>query len=403
MKKRYVFYFILTIAIILFCSSTKVSATSYPTVTADNAILIENSTSKVLYDKNANARTEPASVTKIMTAILTIENCNLNDTVKVPAAAVSNIPEGYSIAELVPDEQLTVDQLLQLLMVYSANDAANVLAFHIDGSISAFANRMNAKLQELNLKDTRFTNPSGMHDENHYSTAHDIALLMQYCVKNVTFRKYTCLTSCTIPATNLHAERTFKNTNPMLNSESEYYYKDLVSTKTGFTTPAKYCLASYAKRDDFSMICVLLHSEVSVNRFSETAQLFEYGFNSFAFQDIAKKGDIVTQIKITNATDDTKTLDVTLNEDLHVLAQSDLKDVEPQITLQRIPTAPIQKGELLGSATYMIDDETYSIDLIAANDVVKQSFLLYFMIAALAFVIIVLLMIFILGRKREKN
>ena len=223
MKKRYIFCFVLITVFIILEGLFSVSSAAEPTVTADTAVLMETSTSKILYDKNANLRTEPASVTKILTAILTIENCNLNDLITVPVAAVSNIPAGYSIAELLPGEQLTIDQLLQLLMVYSANDAANVLAFNLDGSIQNFAVRMNSKLQELNLTDSHFTNPSGMHDENHYSTAHDIALLMAYCVKNPTFRKYSSLKSCTIPATNLSKERTYSNTNPMLNPERFYY------------------------------------------------------------------------------------------------------------------------------------------------------------------------------------
>lgn len=118
-----------------------------------------------------------------MTAILAIENCNLDDVVTVPYEAISNIPSGYSVAPLQTDEQITVDQLLRVLMVHSANDAANALAYHIDGSIPAFAERMNAKLNALGLKDSHFTNPSGQHDTNHYSTAHDIAILLQYCMK----------------------------------------------------------------------------------------------------------------------------------------------------------------------------------------------------------------------------
>ena len=126
MKKRYIFCFVLITVFIILEGLFSVSSAAEPTVTADTAVLMETSTSKILYDKNANLRTEPASVTKILTAILTIENCNLNDLITVPVAAVSNIPAGYSIAELLPGEQLTIDQLLQLLMVYSSNDAANV-------------------------------------------------------------------------------------------------------------------------------------------------------------------------------------------------------------------------------------------------------------------------------------
>ncbi len=398
MKKRYILCFIILIVLILSGNLSYVSAITAPYVSADSAVLIETSTDKILFNKNANSKLEPASVTKIMTAILTIENCNLNDTVTVPANAVSNIPEGYSIAELKPNEELTVNQLLQLLMVYSANDAANVLAFHIAGSIPNFATQMNAKLQELNIKNTHFTNPSGMHDVNHYSTAYDIALLMKYCVSNTTFQKYASLKSCEIPATNLSDVRKYNNTNPMLNPDSEYYYQPLIATKTGFTTPAKYCLASYAKENDLSMICVILHSEQSSNRFAETKELFQYASKNFSFKDIAKKGDIVTQITVQDATSDTQNLDIVLNDNLHLLARSDLDSVSPQITLKNIPSAPISKGELVGTATYTIDEQTYSIDLVAANDVIKKSSYIY-LVMLLAILIIISLLCF---RKKKK-
>ena len=127
-----------------------------PTINSGSVVLPENSTSKVLFEKDMNKKLEPASITKIMTAILAIENCNLNDIVTVPYEAISNIPSGYSVAPLQADEQISVDQLLRVLMVHSANDAANALAFHIDGSVSAFAERMNAKLQSFRISRLSF-------------------------------------------------------------------------------------------------------------------------------------------------------------------------------------------------------------------------------------------------------
>ena len=145
-----------------------------PDITAGAALLMDSKTSKILYSKNENEKMYPASTTKIMTAILTIENCNLDDIVTVPYDAIATIPSGYSIAALQTGEQLTVNQLLQLMMVHSANDAANVLAFHVAGSIESFATMMNTKVAELGLEHTHFLNPSGMHNEDHYTTAYEI-------------------------------------------------------------------------------------------------------------------------------------------------------------------------------------------------------------------------------------
>ena len=216
MKNKKIYTFLMLFLLFIFCISTKSHASNNePSITSGSAILLENSTSKELFEKNMNEKLEPASITKIMTAILAIENCNLDDVVTVPYEAISNIPSGYSVAPLQTDEQITVDQLLRVLMVHSANDAANALAYHIDGSIPAFAERMNAKLNALGLKDSHFTNPSGQHDTNHYSTAHDIAILLQYCMKNTTFKTYASLKSCQLSATNKSEERSFQNTNPI--------------------------------------------------------------------------------------------------------------------------------------------------------------------------------------------
>ena len=131
----------------------------------------------------------PASITKIMTAILTLENSKLNDKVIASHNATMSIPDGYSIANIQVGEELTVEQLLQLLLLHSANDAANVLAEHVGGSIESFVSMMNTKANELELKSTNFTNTYGMHDEKHYSTAYDLAILMKYCMKDENFRK----------------------------------------------------------------------------------------------------------------------------------------------------------------------------------------------------------------------
>ena len=406
--KKYITIPIFLITIFILCINifaTSTFASSEPVISSGSAILIENSTSKVLFQKDSDIRLEPASITKIMTAILTIENGNLNDVVYVAAEAVSSLPAGYSVADLKPNEQLTVDQLLQLLMVHSANDAANALAFYVDGSIEAFANRMNQKLDELGLHDSHFVNPSGIHNNNHYSTAHDIALLMQYCAKNSTFRKYSGLKSCTIPATNLSAERAFDNTNTMLLDNSSDYYPYITCTKTGFTSQAKYCLVSVAKKDDMECICVILSADSASTRLAETKSLFEYGFSHFAFKNIVTKGDVVTQIEILNGTDDTKFLDLVLADSINVLTNTGLStdSITPQITLQELPVAPIAQRKVLGYATYYIDGTSYTVDLIASHDVMVSTSKSYYLQVGLLIVIVILLFIVLFWNNKGKK
>lgn len=227
--------------------------------------MLDNKTEKILFSKNENEKMYPASTTKIVTAILTLENCNLDDVVTVSYNAVMSIPDGYSSAFLQIGETLTVEQLLQLLLVHSANDAANVLAEHIGGSIESFVAMMNTKVNELHLSNTHFTNTFGKHDDNHYTTAQDLATIMKYCIKNETFRKIAGSASCAIPATNKYGARKYNSTNELIIPNSNYYYPNLTCGKTGYTSQAGDCLVSCSYKDDLELICVVLGGK-TINR-----------------------------------------------------------------------------------------------------------------------------------------
>lgn len=185
LKKLITLFFVL----LFFTTSFVFGASEKPFLVSQAAILMDNKTGKILYSKNENQKMYPASTTKILTAILVLENCNLDEVVIVSYDAIVSIPDGYSLAFLQVDEQLTVEQLLQLLLVHSANDAANVLAEYVGGSIESFVSMMNTKVYEIGLSNTHFTNAFGMHDDNHYTTAQDLAILMQYCIRNENFRR----------------------------------------------------------------------------------------------------------------------------------------------------------------------------------------------------------------------
>lgn len=376
--------------------------TEQPEIFADAAILIDSSSEKVLYSKNENQKMYPASTTKILTAILTIENCNLNDVVTVPYEAISSITSGYSVAALQTGEQLTVEQLLQVMLVHSANDAANVLAFHVSGSIENFANLMNNKVSELGLTNTHFTNPSGMHDENHYTTAHDLAIIMKYCMKNDTFRSLSSLKYCTIPATNKYDVRVFNTTNELLiydnrDVSSNYYYKYAIAGKTGYTTQAKNCLVSVAKKENLELICVVLSAGIYPNnvsaKFVDTKSIFDYGYNNYTIKKLREKDAIATQIEIGNGTKETRNLDLLISDDLSALVTQDEFDTEfePQIELQDNLFAPIAQGQVVGKITYTIDGIQYSSNLLASHSVEQSGF-----ITIVVQIILVILILFLL-------
>lgn len=268
---------------------------------SESAILMESTTGKVLYDKNMNERKYPASTTKILTAIIALEKCDLNETAVASANAVNTIKSGYTKANIQVGETFTIEQLLNVMMVQSANEAATIIAEHISGSVEEFSKLMNKKAQEIGCKNSNFLNANGVHDDNHYSTAYDLALIARYCMKNDKFRTLANMMECSLPRTEFwqdeqveeNGERIFKNTNKLLLSDNKYYYPYAIGIKTGFTTPAKNCLISASNKNGFETIAVVLHAESTEEgesaRYSDTIKLFEYGYNNYKLEDILKE------------------------------------------------------------------------------------------------------------------
>ncbi len=384
------------------------SQTSFP-IYSDGAVLMESSTGKILYGKNENEKLYPASTTKILTAILAIEKCNLKDKIVASNSAIMSIPSGYSNASIQPGEALTVQELLELFLIHSANEVGYIFAEHISGNIENFSTLMNQKAKELGCKNTHFTNPSGIHNKEHYSTAYDMALIARYCMKNETFRSIVSKTSCTIEATDKYEKRYFQNTNDLIIPTSKYYYKYAIGIKTGFTSQAKNCLISASLKDNMELITVALGAEATEDgksgRYVDTLNLFEYGFSNYKIQKISSANTTVKEISIENATKDTKNLPVLLKDDIIALTPNsiDLNNLNYNVSLNENIVAPIQEGELLGKITYNIDGITYSSDLIAGHSVEK--FNLNLIIAQIIFAIIVLFILIKLfsSKKKSKN
>ncbi len=292
---------IFLILMLIIISIQTISFADEVSITSRSAILVEVSTGRILYEKRSTEKMWPASTTKIMTAILVIENCKLDDMVTVTETAIENIPSGYVTCDLQVGEQISVKDLLNALMIKSANDAAYVLAEHVGGSIDEFSDMMNQKARELGCAGTHFVNPNGVHNESHYSTAYDLALIARYCMENDKFRSLANMMECSLPRTEFwqdeqveeNGERVFKNTNKLLLSDNKYYYPYAIGIKTGFTTPAKNCLISASNKDGFETIAIVLHAESTEEgesaRYLDTINLFEYGYNNYKLEDILKE------------------------------------------------------------------------------------------------------------------
>ena len=403
--------FIIVINLLRPASFAVTSTESDIQIYSDGAVLMESSTGKLLYGKNENKKLYPASTTKILTAIIAIEKYNLTDTLTASKNAVMSIPSGYSNAAIQPDEALKVQDLLKLFLIHSANEIGYIFAENISGNVDKFADLMNQKASEIGCKNTHFTNPSGIHDVNHYSTAYDMALIAKYCMRNETFRNIVNKKSCKFSATDLYPEeRYFKNTNSLLDSSNRYYYEYAIGIKTGFTTQAKNCLIAGAKKDGIELIAVILGAEATENgqsgRYVDAKNLFNFGFENYEIKKFLNEGTKVAEIKVKNATKDTQTLNLIANASLSTTFQSnfDTTSLIPSIEIKENISAPIAKDAILGKISYNIDGIIYEADLIAENDVIKSNFIETLLQILLAIIVLILIAEFFSHkRKKQKN
>lgn len=410
-KKFCVFLFILLS--FNFVLVYNVNASDIPDIHSPSALLMDLNSGKILYEKNINQKMYPASLTKVMTAILTLENCELDEVATVSYDAVMSISSGYVTANLQVGEEVTVEQLLYVLMVASANDAAVVLAEHVSNSVEDFADLMNNKAKEIGCTNTNFLNPYGAHDENHYSSAYDLALMSKYAMQNETFRTLVSTTSYMLPATNKYdkEDRFFTTTNPLLivnnnDRPDNYYYKYATGIKTGFTTPAKNCLIASANKGNLELLTVVLGAGQTPEGLShknmDTINLFEYGYDNYVLREVIKSGGVIQTVNIKKATRDTKKLDAVVENDISVLIKASDKNnaLLPQVHINEDLKAPIKKGDVIGSVTYTVEGIEYTKNLVANNDVKKSSFfsntLIFILVVAFSY-------LYLKSNKRKKK
>ena len=392
------FIFIFLMQFIIFISPSYADSDNLKTY-CPSCILIEANTGKILYEKNSNDVRFPASTTKIMTAILTVENCNLDDVATVSHNAVYSIPYDYTHASLKEGEYLSIDQLLYALMIPSAIDAAIVLAEHISGSVEEFAKLMNKRAEELGCKNTHFVNPNGIHSKDHTSTSYDLALMGKFAMQNSIIRKIVSTTQFTLPATNKNSktDRIFNNSNDLLSTYSRYYYEGTTGVKSGYTGEAGNCIIASAKKNDFEVILVVLGGE-STNtglsqRYLDCKTLFDYAFNNYSLKTLNEKNAVLKQITVRGATEETQNLNVLIKDKIEIFSENsaDLSSLEPEITLDENLMAPISANSAIGKITYNYDGQTYSSDLIAETQVLSSDFLPLLFRILLIFVVLYLL------------
>ena len=342
-------------------------------IEAPNVLVGNTETGELLYGKNIDEKIYPASLTKLMTAILVVENCELDEIATVSENAVKSVPSGYVNANLQVGEELTIEDLLYVMLIPSANDAANVLAEYVGGNIESFATMMNTKAKEIGCTNTNFTNPSGLHQEEHTTTARDLLLIANEAYKKEIIRKIIRVTNYSLPQTNMYSgnQRVFTSTNYLiLPNLTKFYTESCVGGKTGYTEYAKNCVVEYARKDDIPLTIIVLgaNAKVKGQKFLDAKEMVEYIFQNYNINQIVKKDDIYETIKIKKATKKTEMLKVKYKDDISILVKKGQivsnKEVEYNNT-----EAPIKAGDIVGNIKYNYNGKEYSVELIAESDV----------------------------------
>ena len=365
-------------------------------VNAAAALLVDPDTGEVLYEKNPHEQRYPASITKVMTCLLTLEavdrgELTLEQTVTASQALHTGIGENASTADIKAGEEIRIIDLLYAALIPSANEACNVLAEAVSGDVASFVELMNQRAAELGMEDTHFANTHGYHDDNHYTSAWDIYLMCKEAMQYETFRTIVSSLNYTMPATNMHEEpRIVRSTNALISNFRVfgYLYQYATGIKTGSTPEAGYCLAASATKEDRNLISVVLGCEREPNTtgsdgfiyFDETIRLFEWGFNNFSRQVMldGTKRDIpevaVTLGKNTNY--------VTLEPQGEIEALLP-RDVGPENFTYSITRnaesveAPVEKGQQLGAITVSFNGKEYGTLPLVASIAVERDEWLY--------------------------
>ena len=365
------------------------------TLEAAAGLLIDLDTDQVLYEQNADGQRYPASITKIMTALLTLEavgrgELDLSTVVTVDAAALKDLTSDSSTANLKAGEEITVHDLLYCLMLASANEAANILAMTVCGDIPTFVERMNQRAQELGMTGTHFMNPHGLHNSEHYSTAWDIYRMAKEAMTHAAFREIVSTARYVVPATNMSGERVLLNTNALLTSAKfpGYTFSGTIGIKTGSTGEAGYCLVAAAKKKGHTLVSVVLgadnptgaNGKVQRKQFAESKRLMTWGFESFSPATLLDAESYLKEIPVRFSTESTHVLvQPTQSVTAMVPGEYDASRLELRVKLKEdTATAPIEEGDVLGTITVIYGGEDYgTVDLAAVNSVSFSPFLAF--------------------------
>ena len=365
-----------------------------PGLTCRNAILLDATYDEILYDKGGRDKVYPASITKVMTALLVLEAVDAGqltlDTPITATAEALEVPEGSSTAKIQVGDTYTVEQYLYCLLLPSGNEVAQILAIAVDGSVDAFVDRMNQRAEELGCEGTHFANPHGFHDPDHYTTAYDITRFMKAAMEYDLFQTILTSPNYTLPANGVSEERIIRNTNALTSNwtYTQYLYGPGTGGKTGTTDEAGNCLVETAQEGDMSLISVILGAEevelpdgkTDARQFSETIKLLEWGFDNFHRVTLSPEDTLVASVKV-NLSSQADAVNVkplgsvtrTLPKDIDL----DKVEMTPSLFSEEVD-APVEAGQVLGTLVIKYEGTEYgTLDLVADTSVERSDFLYY--------------------------
>lgn len=336
---------------------------------ADSAILLERDTGKLLFDKNAHEKLPPASMTKIMTLLLIMEqlekgSLKLDETVRVSERAASM---GGSQIFLEAGEEMTVNDLLKGIAIASGNDASVAMAERVAGSEEEFVSLMNKKVKELKLKDTKFQNTTGLPADDHYSTAYDMAIIAKELLKYESITNYTSVYEDYLRK-GQENEFWLVNTNKLVR-----FYPGVDGLKTGFTNEAKYCLTATAEKDGMRVIAVVMGAKTTKERNASVSEMLDYAFNKFQTNKLFEKGDVITTLRLTKA--EKKQNDVVASESISTLhAKGDSVDnITTEVKMKQGLVLPIKKGDHVGTLIVKDGDKVLSESQLTVKDTIEKA------------------------------
>jgi len=432
--KRFFSFFLMLILSVTLCvpaAAAEAVLPEDPDILAKAALLIDLETGAVAYGKNEHQELYPASLTKIMTALLVLEavdagKLSMDQELTASSSALSGLPYDGSNAGIKVGEIMSVRNLLYCMLVVSANEACNILAEAVSGSIGAFVEEMNRRAGELGCVNTHFVNTNGLHDPQHYTSAWDIYLITQEALTHPDFMTFCNTANVVIPATNLSGQRNYWTTNHLLATWRVIGYRnrEAMGIKTGSTSDAGYCLVSSAKRGSLHFLSVILGAERveengvgNIRSFSETTRLFNYGFDNFTYKTILEEDEPIREIAVSLSEMDHVTVHPARSIEVLIPKGLNPEHLERTVTLSEEPVeAPVSEGDVLGTLTLHYDGVEYgTVDLLASHDVEASQKLIFYRdvqaflsnrtvhIAAVAVALLILLIILLVMTSKHRR